>query len=50
MISNQCKTPISAAIWMAENGFSAMMGGAFNWPVVYRGGLDPQTIPALKKN
>jgi hypothetical protein len=26
-----------------------MLGGAFTWPAVYQGGLDPQGIPALKK-
>jgi TetR/AcrR family transcriptional regulator of autoinduction and epiphytic fitness len=34
---------------MAARVFSAMMGGAFTWPAVYQGGLDPQIIPALKK-
>lgn len=34
---------------MAARVFSAMLGGAFTWPAVYRGGLDPQGIPALKK-
>lgn len=34
---------------LAASVFTAMMGGAFTWPAVYRGGLDPQTIPALKK-
>ena len=34
---------------MAASVFSAMMGGAFTWPAVYRGGLDPRIIPSLKK-
>jgi TetR/AcrR family transcriptional regulator of autoinduction and epiphytic fitness len=34
---------------MAARVFSAMMGGAFTWPAVYSGGLNPQIIPALKK-
>ena len=34
---------------LAASVFSAMMGGAFTWPAVYRGGLDPANIPALKK-
>ncbi|MDA3957239.1 TetR/AcrR family transcriptional regulator [Oceanispirochaeta sp.] len=34
---------------MAASVFSAMMGGAFTWPALYRGGLDSQKIPELKK-
>jgi len=34
---------------LAARVFSAMMGGAFTWPAVYQGGLDPQAVPALKK-
>lgn len=34
---------------MAAGVFTAMMGGAFTWPAVYRGGLDLMNIPALKK-
>lgn len=34
---------------VAASVFTAMLGGAFTWPAIYRGGLDPKIIPALKK-
>ena len=34
---------------LAARVFSAMVGGAFTWPSVYRGFLDPETIKDLKK-
>lgn len=34
---------------VAASVFTAMMGGAFTWPAIYRGGLDPGIIPTLKK-
>lgn len=34
---------------LASSVLSSMLGGAFTWPAVYQGGLDPRGIPALKK-
>jgi len=40
----RCENPI-----MAAKVFGAMIGGAFVWPAMYQGYLDPETIEPVKK-